>query len=181
MCRDCKAVYDLGYREKNRDILKIKNKEKTLKNAQANRDRVKQWRIENPEKLAMQRIKRRSSNNEYMKKRYASKKAQGDWAYILKDRLKKRLSSCIKNKKISSSLLLGCDEVQFLSHIESLFRDGMSWDNYGRKGWHIDHILPLSKFDLSNEDELRKACHYTNLRPLWWIDNLRKGDRLDTG
>ncbi len=51
----------------------------------------------------------------------------------------------------------------------------MSWDNYGE--WHIDHIVPLSSFDLTDKSQVNKVCHYTNLQPLWAIDNLRKGDR----
>ena len=55
------------------------------------------------------------------------------------------------------------------------FSISMNWKNYGFKGWHIDHIIPCCKFDLSKENEQRKCFHYTNLNPMWAIDNLKKG------
>jgi hypothetical protein len=69
---------------------------------------------------------------------------------------------------------LGCSIDELKTYLESKFELDMSWDNYGRKGWHIDHIVPLCKFDLSNKVELERACHYTNLQPLWANDNLAK-------
>ena len=54
----------------------------------------------------------------------------------------------------------------------------MAWENYGLKGWHVDHIIPISFYDLTNEDEVKKACHYSNLQPLWWQDNLEKGNKI---
>jgi len=75
--------------------------------------------------------------------------------------------------------LLGCTMAEFVAHIESLWSDGMSWANWTRDGWHIDHIVPLSAFDLTDTEQLKAACHYTNLRPLWATDNLRKGAKVD--
>lgn len=50
----------------------------------------------------------------------------------------------------------------------------MSWDNMGMKGWHVDHKTPISWFDLSKEDEFKKGFHYSNLQPLWAMDNFKK-------
>lgn len=69
---------------------------------------------------------------------------------------------------------LGCSLDEFRTHLESQFQPGMTWDNWGRQGWHIDHIRPLLHFDLKDEAQLRTVCHYTNLQPLWWRDNIVK-------
>jgi hypothetical protein len=68
--------------------------------------------------------------------------------------------------------LIGCDINQLKKHLENKFKSGMTWDNYGV--WHIDHIKPLCSFDLRDEGEVKKACHYSNLRPLWAEDNIKK-------
>ena len=61
---------------------------------------------------------------------------------------------------------VGCTKDEFKAHIESQFVEGMTWDNWTVDGWHIDHIIPLAKGGTN---------HYTNLQPLWAIDNLSKG------
>ena len=53
----------------------------------------------------------------------------------------------------------------------------MSWDNIGRD-WHIDHIFPLSKVNWENEEERKMACHYTNLQPMFAIENIKKGNKI---
>ncbi len=87
--------------------------------------------------------------------------------------LRKRLRSAIKFGSHVQNL--GCSIEELKSYLESKFQPGMSWEN--REKWHIDHILPLSKFDLSDPEQLRKACHYSNLQPLWAFDNMSKGNR----
>jgi hypothetical protein len=71
---------------------------------------------------------------------------------------------------------LGCTVEELKKHLETHFQPGMTWDNYGE--WHVDHKIPLSSFDLSNPVEFKKSCHYTNLQPLWALDNIRKSDTL---
>jgi hypothetical protein len=78
-------------------------------------------------------------------------------------------------KSLSTINLIGCSIEHLRRHLAFQFQPGMSWSNYGK--WHIDHIRPCAKFDLSKESEQKKCFHYTNLQPLWAKDNLIKGDR----
>jgi hypothetical protein len=96
--------------------------------------------------------------------------------------LRTRLYHAMKgNYKAGSAVRdLGCS-IEFLKdYIESLFLPEMSWNNRGKGSdkWHIDHILPLDSFDLTDPIQFKKACHYTNLQPLWEPDNLRKGTKI---
>ena len=68
---------------------------------------------------------------------------------------------------------LGCSVPEFKDYIAGKFQIGMSWDNQGK--WHLDHIKPLSAFDLNDRKQFLEACHYTNYQPLWASENLRKG------
>lgn len=72
---------------------------------------------------------------------------------------------------------VGCSYEQLVEHLESQFVEGMTWENYGLRGWHIDHIKPVCSFDHTDTDEVRECWHYSNLQPLWAIDNWKKGGR----
>jgi len=131
----------------------------------------KEWKKKNWEYYSIQQTQ------------YDKNKRKNDPLYRLRKNLRARLVSFLKSKTNfkSSGLtsLLSCTATELKQHLESKFQSDMNWNNYGIKGWHIDHILPLSNFDLSNPEQLAKACHYTNLQPLWWIDNLKKSNHIN--
>ena len=80
-----------------------------------------------------------------------------------------------RNQKAGSAVSdLGCSIPEFKIYIESLFQKGMTWDNWSTHGWHLDHIIPLSSFDLTDREQFLIACNYKNLQPLWAKDNLKK-------
>ena len=95
--------------------------------------------------------------------------------------MRSRLNGAIKNNSKSGSAVrdLGCSIDELKIYLEKQFQPGMIWKNWGNKGgqWSIDHIIPLISVDLKNREEFLKVCHYTNLRPMWHIDNLKKGDK----
>jgi hypothetical protein len=94
----------------------------------------------------------------------------------MRSRLRIFLLRKTKIKKTDKTFnYIGCSPTYLKEYIEKQFNNGMSWDNYGIYGWHIDHIIPLST--AKTEEELYKLCHYTNLQPLWAKDNLSKGNR----
>ena len=77
-------------------------------------------------------------------------------------------------KSAASESLLGCTMDEFKAYIQSQFEPGMTFDNYGE--WHIDHKVPLKL--AQSIEEIAALNHYTNLQPLWAIDNLQKGERI---
>lgn len=92
----------------------------------------------------------------------------------LRSRLNKVLKSQGTKKSDHTMELVGCSIKYLIKHIESQFDDKMTWDNYGKNGWHIDHIRPCVTFDLIRQEEQRKCFNYKNLRPLWEPDNWKK-------
>ena len=110
--------------------------------------------------------------------KYHIDRKKKDIQFKLTSLLRSRLYIAIKNNQKTGSSVhdLGCTIEDFKIYLESLFLPGMTWENWTKSGWHIDHIKPLSRFNLSDREELLKACHYSNLQPLWAKDNLRKSN-----
>jgi hypothetical protein len=119
--------------------------------------------------------------NELRKKR---RKLQSNKIKI-SDRLRTLIRNSIKyygkgrKKNTKTEILLGCDIDFFIKHLENQFIEWMDWENYGNGvgKWNIDHIEPISSFDLSNLEEQKKAFNYKNCRPMDSIDNLKKGKK----
>lgn len=107
---------------------------------------------------------------------YRAKRLATDLNFKIRHYLRNRLNCALNNKQKAGSAVtdLGCSISELKLYLESKFKPGMSWENHGQ--WHIDHKMPLSKFDLSNKIEFLKATHFSNLQPLWADDNYRKGN-----
>jgi len=135
------------------------------------------WAKKNPSRVKeikrRCRKKHRSEIREYDRTWRA--KARTNPLFRLQANLRSKISRCIRDEGRPSTLeLLGCSPEYFRCWLEIDFRDGMTWENYG-KVWHVDHIVPCSLFDLSNPEQQRACFHYTNLQPLFATENLSKG------
>lgn len=190
-CKSCDKDYNKNYYLKNKEkIIKnvnawsIKNKDKKRnysnnwveKNKEKSLINNSVWRNKNKERMAQCRkswvIKNKSKINELRKNNYNSNNI---YSFISKTRClilssfyRKKMTKLNKTEEI-----LGCSFNEFKLHLEKQFQKGMTWEN--RSDWHIDHIVPVSS--AKTEQDVIGLNHYTNLRPLWAKDNLKKSNK----
>ncbi|MEO6583667.1 MAG: hypothetical protein ABIO05_05045 [Ferruginibacter sp.] len=163
------------YNIKNKNKLNGQRREYEKLNKLSIKDRIKKYKDKNTDKVKVWRITNRKYRNQYIKSR-----TRVDPLFKLTITLRNRLYIALKGtQKTESTLkLIGCNLVALTKHLESKFQEGMSWANHSKNGWHIDHIIPCNKFDLTKLEEQQKCFHYTNLQPLWAKDNLIKGTKI---
>lgn len=158
-----------AYYEKNKEYMLVQNKRYYQENRELKLQYIKDYRLKNREKV-----------NEY-DRAYMFNRRQEDPVFRLKCNIRGRLHRYCKhsglNKRFKTMESVGLAPADFKVYIESMFLDGMTWDNYGQgEGkWSIDHTKPLCT--AKTEEDVFTLNHYTNLRPMWWFDNLAKGGK----
>lgn len=189
-CKECFNKRTKVYRKKHisqikesRSLYYKKNKEKLLLKKQ-------EYRRNNPEKYreetkkyyektkTIQNLKKKKwiiENREIYNQYYKTMKKNNP-IYKVSCAVRSRINKFLKikniKKKNSTFDLIGCSPEFLKEYIEKQFTEGMTWENHGQFGWHIDHIIPLSSG--TTDEEIRQLCHYKNLQPLWWNENLDK-------
>ena len=173
MCKECRKESDT---ERYKDPSHRKERQERQQTRKYKEQR-EEYRFR-PEKIEARRKRERSEKHLSGVRKRHHERERDDIQYVLKRALRRRLyNAVINNSKIGSAVdLLGCSVADFKVHIEKHFSYDMSWGNYGK--WHLDHKLPLSSFDLTQESQIKTACHYTNIQPLWATDNIKKGSRV---
>lgn len=150
-----RRIYQLKYLAKRPDVRNKRTQEKRTW-YQANKEHVRIWQ-----------------------RAYRSRRISTDPYYALEHKLRTKLSLFVKSCSTSLSCkkvaLINCSRVELKKHIESLWKPGMSWLNYGVNGWHVDHKITCSKFDLIDELQREVCFHFSNLQTLWAQENLKKG------
>jgi len=141
------------------------------------RERYKKWYSENRKKAIVTSSHYNSQHKEKINKRRVDRR-KIDIEYKLRTYLPIAIGQALKNQQLlktfTYSKYTNFKIPELIRHLESQFTDGMSWDNYGIKGWHIDHIIPQSLYDFSDIEEIRKCWSLPNLRPLAGPENHSK-------
>ncbi len=180
-CKACKKDYRLKYYEDNSDRLRARSKAWYWENKDRSLETARAWREKNIERARRKRKEQYWANPEAARRasvKYTLDRQKTDHFFRLKMRCRKRIWAAFNergySKKTKSFSLIGCSQEDLVAHIESQFEDGMSWENYGQ--WHVDHIVPFAVAE--SEEDVARLCHYTNLQPLWAVDNLRKSAKV---
>jgi uncharacterized Zn finger protein (UPF0148 family) len=172
-CRECQSIESKKYRLENKEKIKEYNFRWNSENKKYYQEYRKIWEVENYDKVLEKRKRFRQNNPNYTNN-YNKQRKQVDVLFRLKAIVRGRISRYLKHKQLKTFDIVGCTPEYLKEHLEKQFVNGMTWEN--RDEWHIDHIIPLSS--ANSEEELYKLCHYTNLQPLWAIDNLRKSNKI---
>jgi len=176
ICKTCKKIYDKQYKTQNREKVYAQcrtwnkvNKERLTHSTQNwiqnNLERhkvIKNKAFEKYISLEGNKIKRREYD-----KNYTRNKRQTNTEYKVKDSIGSIIYYHLNKSKSEFTVkYLGCSIKEYIIYLENRFLKGMHWENYGEI-WEIDHIIPLSSFDLTQEDNIFKAFNYQNTQPLF--------------
>ena len=181
-CKTEKLLTEFNYSKSTKDGLRNRCKSCRKKDRKANKEYYKEYGKQyyqaNKENLKERSKQWREVNKEHYNQ-YRKQKRITDPLYKMTNNLRTRTSTAFKNKgyrkNTKTQEMLGVDWEIAKQHIERQFTKGMSWSNHGE--WHIDHIIPLSS--ANTPERLKKLCHYTNLQPMWAVDNLSKSDSIN--
>ena len=179
----CSKHYDAKRLKEHPEKCRASYRRWAAKNIEREHERKKKWNRDNAQRCR-ENNRRWEKANKLRRRQYKSEKYKRDknfkLAACLRSRLYKTLRKYLHGCEISAIRDLGCTTEEAVAWIESQFVSGMSWNNWGCKtgDWSLDHIFPLSRTNSSDRIELLKVCHYTNLRPMWHIDNMKKGAKI---
>lgn len=178
-CKLCDKIYSSNNKEKIKEYKKKYDTENKDKKTIHSRE----WKRKNKDRINKERKERRKTNIHIK------------FAHCFQSRIRFAMKASGNTKSASTMELIGCTAEFFKKYIESKFTKGMTYENHGNGGWHIDHILPIASFDLSDPEQQKICFHYTNMQPLWatteivmqhgensnYIGNLEKQNKIDKG
>lgn len=189
------AATTKAYREENKEICVARAQTWAEENREKSRAIKAAWKKRNPdvvrrhareaarrdpEKQAARKLAYRAENR-HVERAYLRKRRAENPLQKLHDSMGNRFRDVLRSNKGGRSWkhLAGYDVHQLKARLESLFLEGMTWENYGE--WHIDHIRPVASFDFSVDliQTVRACWALSNLQPLWALDNIKKGKKWD--
>jgi len=171
------------WREKNKEIINSRSREWQRNNPEKAKINHKKYREANREKITLSaKIKKNENKEHYLevRKKWKKQKIESDPIFKFSENIRSLISISIKKysgkKRKKTESILGCNMDFFIQHILSKCPDGIDLKDFGKFGYHIDHIIPISS--AKTEEEVLKLSHYTNFQPLFWLDNIKKSNKI---
>lgn len=173
-CKPCVAINRIKWKKENPE--KVLQYDRYYRTTEKRIEYAKKYK--QSKKYKAQCVRYRADNRDKINK-YFTERAKIDPNFKMRLRLRTRIYLAFKERKFRKSSntidLIGCDFNKLQRHIEKQFTSKMNWENYGK--WHIDHIIPLHKFDLTKLKNQKMAFNYRNLQPLMAHENLSKNGK----
>jgi hypothetical protein len=173
--------YQREYRESNKEIISLKRKDYYQNNKEKIKQKSREYINENRDLINNRKKENRDRKKDFYNEKnrmYIKKRKETEPIYRLICNIRTLISQSFKNqftkKSKKTSQILGCSFEEFRIHIESLFTEEMNWSNYATY-WQLDHKIPISW--ANSEDDVYRLNHYTNFKPMYWRDNIIKGNR----
>jgi hypothetical protein len=166
-CRACTKITRAKFYQQNKErLVKCKRQYRVTHRQEVHQSRLKYYQ-NNRDKIIKQKIE------------YEARRKAVDPLFKLIHNLRRRVRRAVNgNYKAGRTLeLLGCTPEALKNWLSYQFEEGMNWSNSGK--WHIDHVIPCASFNMEDPEEQKKCFHWTNLQPLWAVDNLRKGAKYE--
>jgi len=183
ICSQCKMCQKKYYNE-NSDKVKERISKYIKENPEKKKQQDKKSYQKRKEKIYEYKKEYYKNNKEKIKeyhREYKRERRKIDPNFKLRNDISRRILIAIKEnnacKEYNTIELIGCTIENLREYLENQFKEGMNWENHCYRGWHVDHIIPCSKFDLTDPEQQKECFHYTNLQPLWGWENMKKGNR----
>jgi len=175
-CKECFKEYYKNYKER----YKKSHKEYNKSHKEKIRKYHEEYRGKNPIKIKKRKKEYYQNNNERIKKNLRERRK--DISVKLNNNIANSIRSSLKSNKNGGhwESIIGYTLIDLKKHLEKQFKEGMTWQNYGRNGWHIDHRIPISIFNIKGikSKGFKQCWALENLQPLWEFDNISKHNKL---
>ena len=198
-CKYCRSLAGKIYHQFHKELINKRNKKYADAHREEKAKTSKTYYESHKEELLKQcklyrdfhKKERKEANKKYQRtyrkerRKRQKERMKTDINFKIRRNLRSRVFQALKKnaKSLPTMFLIGCEIEYLVHHLQCQFTKGMNWDNHGngwngKKQWHIDHIKPCASFDLTKTREQKKCFNYTNLQPLWAVDNRKKGNKI---
>lgn len=165
------SIWHKKYYQQNKEMILARQKEYN----QQNKDKKRQYYYNNIEKFKQYQKEYKLKNAEQIKEKDKQRHEKNKLSRVVSYQIWRSLKDVKAERHWENLTTFTLQELK--ENLESKFQPGMTWENQGKEGWHIDHIIPQDVFlpFESESDEKFKICwSLHNLRPLWSKENLNR-------